>query len=55
MVSLRSVLSTYGQIVEREVSLLNLGGPRFAFRSSARTVHIEITVEFLALFHAWNR
>jgi len=55
MVSLRSVLLTYGQTVEQEASLLNLGGPRFAFRSSARTVHIEITPEFLGLFHAWNR
>ena len=55
MVSLRSVLLTYGQTVEQEASLLNLDGPRFAFRSSARTVHIEITAEFLPFFHVWNR
>lgn len=53
--SLRSVLLTFGQTVEREASLLNLGGPCCAVRSSARTVHIEITAKFLACFHVWNR
>lgn len=55
MVSLVSVLPTYGQTIEREASLLNLGGPRFAFRSSGQTVDIEIRAKFLAFFHVWNR